>query len=104
MITKTRIAVIAALLVGAASAALADNSQFDVNIYRPTVQDHSLGAFAQQLPVQPRITSRDALRARAQERAPERARSFDNGVCIPQYDSAGVQKAPYCHHYTTSGN
>jgi hypothetical protein len=99
MITKTLIAVIAALLVGSASAALAD-SQFDVNIYRPTVQDNGLGAFAQQRPVQPRITSRDALRARAQERA----RSFDNGVCIPQYDSAGVQKAPYCHHYTTSGN
>ena len=95
MITKTRIAVIAALLVGAASAALADNSQFDVNIYRPTVQDNGLGAFAQQLPVQPGVKSRDALRARAQERA----RGLNDGGCIPQYDSAGVQKAPYCHHW-----
>lgn len=100
MITKTRIAVIAALLVGAASAALADNSQFDVNIYRPTVQDNGLGAFAQQLPVQIRFKHQDELRARAQERAPV----FNNGVCMPQYDSAGVQKAPYCHHYSTSGN
>jgi hypothetical protein len=94
MITKTRIALIAALLVGAASAALADNSQFDANIYRPTVQDNGLGAFAQQLPVQMRMKSRDALRARAQERAP----GFGAGGCIPQYDSSGVQKAPYCHH------
>lgn len=98
MITKTHIAVIAALLVGSASAALAD-SQFDVNIYRPTVQDNGLGAFAQQLPVQIRFKHQDGLRARAQERAPERARSFENGVCMPQYDSAGVQKAPYCHHW-----
>jgi hypothetical protein len=94
MITKTRIALIAAVLAGSASAALADNSQFDVNIYRPTVQDNGLSAFAQQAPVQMRIESPDALRARAQERAP----GFGAGGCIPQYDSSGVQKAPYCHH------
>jgi hypothetical protein len=91
MITKTRIAVIVAVLAGSGPAALADNSQFDVNIYRPTVQDNGLSASAQQLPMQ---KSRDALRARAQERA----RGFGAGGCIPQYDSSGVQKAPYCHH------
>jgi hypothetical protein len=93
MITMTRIAVIAAVLAGSGPAALAD-SQFDVNIYRPTVQDNGLSAFAQQPSVQMRIKSRDALRARAQERAP----GFGAGGCIPQYDSSGVQKAPYCHH------
>jgi hypothetical protein len=25
-------------------------------------------------------------------------------VCMPIYDSAGVQKAPYCHHYSTNSN
>jgi hypothetical protein len=44
---NTRIAVIAAVLVGTVSAAFADNSQFDVNIYRPTVVDNPLGAYAQ---------------------------------------------------------
>jgi hypothetical protein len=47
MITKTRIAVIAAVLIGSASAALADNSQFDVNIYRPAIRHSPLEAFAQ---------------------------------------------------------
>ena len=47
MITKTRIAALAAVLVGSASAALADNSQFDVNIYRPAVQYRPVDAFAQ---------------------------------------------------------
>jgi hypothetical protein len=47
MITKTRIAVIAAVLVGSASAALADNSQFDANIYRPAIQYSPVDAFAQ---------------------------------------------------------
>jgi hypothetical protein len=75
MIAKTRIAVITAVLAGYASTALADNSQFDVNIYRPTVQDNGLNAFARQLP----------------------AARFEAGGCIPQYDGAGVQKAPYCH-------
>jgi hypothetical protein len=42
----TRIAVIAAVLVGSASVALA-NDQFDVNIYRPTIIDNPLGAYAQ---------------------------------------------------------
>jgi hypothetical protein len=94
MYTKTAAALIAALVLSMSSAALADNSQFDVNIYRPTVQDNGASAFARQLPGQTRIKSGDPLRARAQERAP----SFNGGVCIPQYDSAGVQKAPYCHH------
>ena len=46
MITKTRIAVIAAVLVGSASFALA-NDQFDVTINRPAIQDNALGAYAQ---------------------------------------------------------
>jgi hypothetical protein len=93
MITKTRIALIAAVLAGSVPAALADNSQFDVNIYRPTAQDSGLSAFAKQLPVRTPI-KQDSLRARAQERTP----GFSDGACIPQYDSGGVQKPPYCHH------
>jgi hypothetical protein len=46
MITKTRIAVVAAVFVGSASAALAD-SQFDVNIYRPAIQHSPMDAYAQ---------------------------------------------------------
>jgi hypothetical protein len=46
MITKTSIAVIAAVLFGSASFALA-NDQFDVTIYRPAIQDNALGAYAQ---------------------------------------------------------
>ena len=42
----TRIAVIAAVLVGSASVALA-NDQFDVNIYRPSISHSPLGAYAQ---------------------------------------------------------
>ena len=94
MYTKTAAALIAALVIGTSSAAMADNSQFDVNIYRPTVQDNGASAFARQLPPHLRIKSGDPLRARAQERAPR----FNAGGCIPQYDSSGVQKAPYCHH------
>jgi hypothetical protein len=52
MYVKTAAAIVAALVIGTSSAALADNSQFDVNIYRPTVQDNGMGAFAQQLPTQ----------------------------------------------------
>jgi len=43
---NTRIAVIAALLVGTASVAFADE-RFDVNIYRPTIVESPLGAYAQ---------------------------------------------------------
>ena len=43
---NTRIALIAAVLVGTASVAFA-NDQFDVNIYRPTIVDSPLGAYAQ---------------------------------------------------------
>jgi hypothetical protein len=93
MYTKSAAALIVALVIGTSSAASA-YTQFDVNIYRPTVQDNGASAFARQLPGQTRIKSGDPLRARAQERAP----GFNGGVCIPQYDSAGVQKAPYCHH------
>jgi hypothetical protein len=46
MITKSTIVAIVAVLVGSASAAFA-NDQFDVNIYRPTIQHSPLGAFAQ---------------------------------------------------------
>jgi hypothetical protein len=44
MSTKSKLILAAALLLGTASGALA-NSQFDVNIYRPTVQD-GLSAYA----------------------------------------------------------
>ena len=43
---NTRIALVVALLAGSASVALA-NDQFDVNIYRPTIQNSPLGAYAQ---------------------------------------------------------
>jgi hypothetical protein len=45
MSIKSKMVLAAALLLGTASGALADNSQFDVNIYRPTVQD-GLSAYA----------------------------------------------------------
>jgi hypothetical protein len=45
MSTKTRIAVIAAVLFGTASLVLA-NDQFDVNIYRPAIPGSALDAFA----------------------------------------------------------
>jgi hypothetical protein len=45
MSIKSKLVLAAALLLGTASGALADNSQFDVNIYRPTVQD-GLSAYA----------------------------------------------------------
>jgi hypothetical protein len=95
MYIKSAAVLIAALVIGTSSAALAtdSDSRFDVNIYRPTVQDNGLSAFAK-VPEHMRIKSRDALRARAQERAP----GFNAGGCVPQYDSSGVQKAPYCHH------
>lgn len=47
MYVKTAAALVAAIVVGTSSVALADNSQFDVNIYRPTVVDNPLGAYAQ---------------------------------------------------------
>jgi hypothetical protein len=66
MSTRIGVAVIAAVLLGSASPALADD-QFDVNIYRPTIQDnpvgrpgiqdrpiiqdHPLGAYAQSPPL-----------------------------------------------------
>ena len=48
MLTKTKAAVVAAILLGSVSGAVADNSQFDVNIYRPTQHDNALGAYAQE--------------------------------------------------------
>jgi hypothetical protein len=48
MLTKTKAAVVAAILLGSASGAVADNSQFDVNIYRPTPQGNALDAYAQE--------------------------------------------------------
>jgi len=53
MYVKTAAAIVATLVIGTSSAALA-NSGFDVNIYTPTVQDNGMGAFAQQLPTQTR--------------------------------------------------
>jgi hypothetical protein len=54
MYIKTAAALVAALVIGTSSAALANNSQFDVNIYTPTAQDNGMSAFAQQLPTQTR--------------------------------------------------
>jgi hypothetical protein len=48
MLTRTKMAVAAVLLLGSMSGALADNSQFDVNIYRPAPQDSALGAYARE--------------------------------------------------------
>ena len=45
MSSKTSIAVVAAILFGSASFALA-NDQFDVNIYRPVIPGSAVEAFA----------------------------------------------------------
>ena len=50
MLTKTQAVAVAAILLGSVTGAVADNSQFDVNIYRPTVQDSALSAYAQASP------------------------------------------------------
>ena len=46
MLTKTKAAVVSAILLGSVSGAVAD-PQFDVDIYRPTVQGSALSAYAQ---------------------------------------------------------
>jgi len=46
MLTKSKMALATAFVLGTASVALAD-AQFDVDIYRPTVQN-DLGAYAQE--------------------------------------------------------
>jgi hypothetical protein len=48
MLTKTKAAVVAAILLGSVTGAVADNSQIDVNIYRPVPQGSALDAYAQQ--------------------------------------------------------
>jgi hypothetical protein len=48
MLTKTKAAVVAAILLGSVTGAVADNSQFDVNIYRPSQHENALGAYAQE--------------------------------------------------------
>jgi len=48
MLTKATMAVVGAILLGSVSGALANNSQFDVNIYRPATQNSALGAYAQE--------------------------------------------------------
>jgi hypothetical protein len=48
MLTKTKAAVVAAMLLGSVSGAVADNSQFDVNIYRPAPHGTALDAHAQE--------------------------------------------------------
>jgi hypothetical protein len=53
MYVKTAAALVAAVIVGTSSAALANN-QFDVSIYTPSIQDNAMGAYAQQLPGQNR--------------------------------------------------
>jgi hypothetical protein len=51
MLTKTKTALVAALMLGSVSGAALADGQFDVNIYRPAPQDNALGAYAQE-PVQ----------------------------------------------------
>jgi len=51
MYAKTAAALVAAIVVGTSSVALANN-QFDVSIYTPSVQENGMSAFAQQLPTQ----------------------------------------------------
>jgi hypothetical protein len=46
MSIKTTAALVAAIVVGTSSVALANN-QFDVNIYTPSVQQNGMSAFAQ---------------------------------------------------------
>jgi hypothetical protein len=48
MLTKAMTAVAAAILFGSVSGAFANNSQFDVDIYRPAAQNSALGAYAQE--------------------------------------------------------
>jgi hypothetical protein len=60
MYVKTAAAVVAALVIGTSSAALANN-QFDVNIYTQTVQDNGMGAFAQQRPGQLRVAPKPSI-------------------------------------------
>jgi hypothetical protein len=49
MLTKTKAAAVAAILLGSVTGAVAD-AQFDVNIYQPTVQNNALSAYAQASP------------------------------------------------------
>jgi hypothetical protein len=46
MSIKSAATLVAVLVIGTSSAALA-NTGFDVNIYTPSVQDNGMGAFAQ---------------------------------------------------------
>jgi hypothetical protein len=49
MLTKTKTAIVAAMLLGSVSgSALANNSQFDVNIYRPAQQHNAVDAYARE--------------------------------------------------------
>jgi hypothetical protein len=125
MINKTALALVAALVAGPTSVALAADHHRDPATglashlyYQPLHELAQRGlplsdrakAWMKEHPVpgapaarrgNARNNSGDALRARAQERVP----GFDSGSrnladpwqCIPQYDSAGVQTAPYCH-------
>ena len=48
MTTLTKLLLATVLVSGTASSILADNSQFDVDIYRPKIQDNALDAFARE--------------------------------------------------------
>jgi hypothetical protein len=80
MAILTKLLLATVLVSGTASSVLASNSQFDVDIYRPKIQHNGLDAYAREPAVGP-----------AQVPAPQVR------PCIPQYDSSGVQRAPYCH-------
>jgi hypothetical protein len=127
MINKATMAVVVALVAGSASIAHAQDHYRDPNTglashlyYQPLHELAARGApmseraktYMKEHPVQGAAARQgnrrapngngDALRARAQERAPAFGFAPGNGAdpsqCVPQYDSAGVQKAPYCHH------
>jgi hypothetical protein len=71
MIGKTTCIVFAALLIGTAAGAREKQERTTA----ATNSEGALGAYAQ-------------VRTR-----PQAARSY----CVPQYDSSGVQRPPYCH-------
>jgi hypothetical protein len=128
MINKTAMVAIVALVAGFASVAGAQDHHRDPNTglashlyYQPLYELEQRGApmsnrakeYLKQHPGPGATAARrgngrvpgafgGALGARAQERAPSFQLAPGNGSaswpCIPQYDSAGVQTAPYCHH------
>jgi hypothetical protein len=124
MINKTALALVAALVAGPTSIAHATDHHRDPATglashlyYQPLHELAARGlpmsdrakAWMKEHPVPGAAAARrgngrarnggDALRARAQEPTFQfvPGNRSDQWSCIPQYDSAGVQTAPYCH-------